>query len=282
MEKSIIHKETGSLWVWPFKIIMVWTDVHCKLYGCILISLISLFVFSVHADAWSSFSSASRQAVVVKTDNWTAHQGSLHFYERSSPEDDIRRPVGGAIPVVVGRNGLGWGVGLHTAADMDTPRDGGPEKREGDGRAPAGIFRLSSAFGYASPVKHAWIRLPYHEATPALRCVDDAQSRHYNRIVDTGLIKTDWKSDEEMRRGDAQYRLGIVVDHNANPVIPGRGSCIFMHIWKGSGAGTAGCTAMSRENMEILLRWLDPTANPVLIQLPAATYKQQRPLWRLP
>ncbi|HAJ27375.1 MAG TPA: hypothetical protein DCG53_09070 [Syntrophus sp. (in: bacteria)] len=261
---------------------MVRTDVCCQIYGGILISLISLFAFSVHADAWTSSSSAPRQAVVVNTDNWTAHQGSLHFYERSFPEDDIWRPVGGAIPVVVGRNGLGWGVGLHPAADMDTHRGGGPDKREGDGRAPAGIFRLSSAFGYAPPGKYPWIRLPYREATPALRCVDDVQSPHYNRIVDTSLIKADWKSNEEMRRGDEQYRWGVVVDHNASPVIPGRGSCIFMHIWKGSEAGTAGCTAMSQENMEILLRWLDPTANPVLIQLPAATYTQLRPLWGLP
>ena len=282
MEKSIIHKETGSLWVWPFKIRMVWTDVHCKLYGGILISLISFFVFSVHADAWTSSSSASLQAVVVKTDNWTARQGILHFYERSSSKDDIWRPVGGAIPVVVGRNGLGWGVGLHPAADMDTPREGGPEKREGDGRAPAGIFRLSSACGYAPAKEAGGIRMPYMQATPVLRCVDDAQSLHYNRIVDTSLIKADWKSDEEMHRGDGQYRWGVVVDHNANPVIPGRGSCIFMHVWKGSDAGTAGCTAMSQENMERLLRWLNSSANPVLIQLPAATYKQQRPLWRLP
>ena len=270
------------MWVWPFKVGMVWTDVYCKLYGGILISLISLFAFSVHAEAWTLSSSAPRQAVVVKTDNWTDHQGNLHFYERSSPKDDIWRPAGEAIPVVVGRNGLGWGVGVHSAADMDTHREAGPEKREGDGRAPAGIFRLSSAFGYAPPGKYPWIRLTYHEATPALRCVDDAQSRHYNRIVDTSLIKPDWKSDEEMRRGDAQYRLGIVVDHNANPVIPGRGSCIFIHIWKGSDTGTAGCTAMSQENMERLLRWLDPSASPILIQLPAATYEQLRPLWGLP
>lgn len=281
MEKSIIHKETGSLWVWPFKIRMVWTDVYCKLYGGILIFLLSLFAFSVHADAWTSSSSSPRQVVVVKTDNWTAYQGTLQLYERSSPKD-IWRPVGEAIPVVVGRNGLGWGIGLHRASNPKEPREGDPEKKEGDGRAPAGIFKLSSAFGYAPATQAAWIKLPYREATSSLRCVDDAKSRHYNRIIDTSLIKPEWKSAEEMRRADDQYRLGIVIDHNANPAIPGRGSCIFIHIRKGTEAGTAGCTAMSRENMERLLRWLDPTANPILIQLPTATYKQLRPLWGLP
>ncbi|MFA5182224.1 MAG: L,D-transpeptidase family protein [Syntrophales bacterium] len=220
--------------------------------------------------------SVHKQAVVVMPTDWTTPQGIMQRYERSSPKD-IWQPVGDVIPVVVGRNGLGWGIGLHPTVLPE-----GPEKREGDGRAPAGVFRLSSAFGYAPSAKYPWIRLPYRETTPALRCVDDVQSRHYNRIVDKSQIKPDWKSDEEMRRGDNQYRLGVVIDHNANPAIPGRGSCIFIHIWKESDTGTAGCTAMSQENMERLLRWLDPAANPIIVQLPAATYKQLRPLWVLP
>ena len=258
---------------------MVRTDSYCKLYGGIFITLFFLISFSVSANAWTS-SAALRQAVIVKTANWKDHQGSLQCYERSST-NETWKAVGGSIPVVVGRNGLGWGVGLHQA-DMDTPRDGGKEKREGDGRAPAGIFRLSSAFGYAPAKEAGEIKLPYTQAAPSLRCVDDTQSRHYNRIVDSALIKPDWKSAEEMRRMDDQYRMGIVVDHNTNPVIPGRGSCIFIHIWKGSDAGTAGCTAMSQENMERLLRWLDPSSNPVLIQLPEGTYRKLRTAWDLP
>jgi L,D-peptidoglycan transpeptidase YkuD (ErfK/YbiS/YcfS/YnhG family) len=190
--------------------------------------------------------------------------------------------VGEAIPVVVGRNGLGWGLGLHGATTMQADGDRGPEKKEGDGRAPAGIFKLSSAFGYAPTDQVSWSKLPYLEATTSQRCVNDARSPHYNRLVDTRLINPDWKSDEEMCRGDDQYRLGVVVDHNVNPVIPGRGSCIFIHIWAGPDIGTSGCTAMSQENMEGLLRWLDPAANPLLIQLPSATYQQFRSIWGLP
>jgi D-alanyl-D-alanine dipeptidase len=259
---------------------MVRTYIYCKLYGGILISLIFLISFSVPANAWTS-SSVSRQALVVKTANWKAHQGSLQCYERSST-NETWKAVGEAIPVVVGRNGLGWGVGLHPGADTEAPRDNGPEKREGDGRAPAGIFRLSSAFGYVPAKEASGIKMPYMQATPSLRCVDDAQSHYYNRIVDSALIKPDWKSAEEMRRVDDQYQLGIVVDHNANPVIPGRGSCIFIHIWKGPDAGTAGCTAMSQDNMERLLRWLDPSANPVLIQFPEGTCRKLQTAWDLP
>jgi len=263
------------LWVWLFKIRIVWTDIYCKLYWGILTSLIFLISFSVPADAWTS-SSTSRQVVVVKTANWKAHQGTLQCYERSSIKETWQA-VGDLVPVVAGRSGLGWGVGLHSANNSE-----GPQKWEGDGRAPAGVFRLSGAFGYALAKKAAGIKLPYTEATPSLRCVDDAQSPHYNRIVDSGLIKPDWKSAEEMRRPDDQYLLGIVVDHNVNPAIPGRGSCIFIHIWKGSDAGTAGCTAMSQENMERLLHWLDPSANPVLIQIPEDIYQKLQTAWDLP
>jgi len=217
-----------------------------------------------------------QQLVVVKTANWQAHQGTLQFYERS-PTKETWQAVGDAVPVAVGRNGLGWGVGLHPATALDDPK-----KQEGDGRAPAGVFRLSSAFGYAPATEAAGIKLPYMEATPSLRCIDDVQSAFYNRIVDRDLIRPDWKSAEEMRRPDDQYRLGIVVDHNTNPAIPGSGSCIFIHIWKGSDVGTAGCTAMSQENMERLLSWLDPSANPVLIQLPEGTYRKLRTAWNLP
>ena len=56
-------------------------------------------------------------------------------------------PSGEAIPAVVGRNGLAWGRGVRT----DLPA-GEPQKREGDGRAPAGIFKLGPAFGMVGTI----------------------------------------------------------------------------------------------------------------------------------
>ena len=101
-------------------------------------------------------------------------------------------------------------------------------------------------------------------------------------MVDARQIKADWRSYEIMRRQDDQYRLGIVVEHNADPVVPGQGSCIFLHVWAGSGIGTSGCTAMAAENLEEILHWLDPQAHPVLIQLPEAVYSHYRKSWALP
>jgi L,D-peptidoglycan transpeptidase YkuD (ErfK/YbiS/YcfS/YnhG family) len=218
----------------------------------------------------------SLQAIVVTATGWSSAQASLQGYERSHP-DRPWRAVGKKIPAAIGRHGLAWGTGLHPSA---SPKD--PVKREGDGRAPAGIFRLGMAFGYADLKAMSWVRLPYRQATPDLLCIDDPSSSFYNRIVDKRQGKTVWKSYEDMLRPDGQYRLGIVVEHNADPVVPGNGSCIFLHIWAGPGVGTSGCTAMAEEDLAALLRWLSPRANPVLVQLPEFVYSRHRKAWGLP
>jgi len=150
-----------------------------------------------------------------------------------------------------------------------------PVKREGDGKAPAGIFRLASMFGYAPQPPAGW-RMPYVSLTPSSECVDDSKSKFYNRVIDRAIVSSDWNSSEQMLRTDKRYRWGIVVSHNANPAIPGRGSCIFMHIWGGPGEATVGCTAMQREQIESVLSWLDRTRLPLLIQLPSPQYNKLR------
>ena len=227
--------------------------------------------------AATTWASTSRQAVVVLSSSWEASSAVLMRYERER-SGLAWSPVGEPIPVVIGRSGLGWGAGVHP----NGVRDGEPVKKEGDGRAPAGIFRLSAAFGSASPEAMAWVRLPYLQATANLLCVDDPFSRHYNRIVDAAQKASDWKSHEAMLRADGLYRLGVVVDHNADPVVPGGGSCIFLHIWLAPDKGTSGCTAMTEKNLETLIRWLDPAARPFLIQLPEAVYRQRQQEWGLP
>jgi D-alanyl-D-alanine dipeptidase len=181
------------------------------------------------------------------------------------------------LPAITGKKGLAWGRGLHPA-----PGASAPQKREGDGKAPAGIFRLGPAFGYEPGGSLPGMALAYRQMGQASRCVDDVASVHYNRLVEEGNVTRDWNSSEDMRRSDGQYRLGVVVDHNADPVAPGYGSCIFLHIWKGSASGTAGCTAVSDGDMETILRQLRPEANPLLIQLPRGKYERLRAPWGLP
>ncbi|MCA1623002.1 MAG: hypothetical protein LC778_04245 [Acidobacteria bacterium] len=173
---------------------------------------------------------------------------------------------------------MAWGAGLH-----ELPSDTGKVllKTEGDGKAPAGIFDLTFAFG--SMAKLDSVKLPYTQLLGTTECVDDVNSKGYNRIVENNKVQViDWASSEKMLAVGAQYDLGVFVGHNSNPPQAGGGSCIFLHIWKDSKTGTAGCTAMARENIEKLLQRLDANKNPLLIQIPENTYRQFQTKWKLP
>ncbi len=219
----------------------------------------------------------ARQMIVSTTADWDAVDATLQRYERAAPGQPWQA-VGEPIPAAVGRTGLAWGIGIHP----DPPIQG-PAKREGDGKAPAGIYRLSSAFGYAPAAEVGWIRMPYVQSTPSIECVDDSRSRYYNRRVDRDTVAwPDWSSHEEMRRHDVLYEWGVWVDHNSDRPRPMGGSCIFLHVWADPGVATSGCTAMAESDLREVLAWLDPRARPVLVQLPASAYDGLRGAWALP
>lgn len=202
--------------------------------------------------------------MVVSAD-WGAVDALLQRWQRD--RDGAWSPVGAPMAATLGRSGLAWGLGLHRVA-------AGPVKREGDGRAPAGVFSIGPAFGYASrpPGGVTW---PYRAADARDYFVDDVASPDYNRwrrIPDgeDNAPELRWASCERMRRDDHVYEVGAVVEHN-DACVPGAGSAIFLHVWDRPGAPTAGCTALSKQDVTTLLRWLDPAAAPVLVQAPAAT-----------
>ncbi len=222
---------------------------------------------------------ASRQLLAVVAPHWGSTAGRLRRFAREHV-DAGWRPVGPALPVSLGRSGLAWGRGRHPL-----PGGAGRVKREGDGRSPAGVFAISALFGAAapdSPLAGA-ARLPYLTATAGLKAIDDPASAHYNRIVDqTAVAQPDWASCEDMLRDDGRYAVGAVIAHNADPPLPGAGSCIFLHVWAGAGAPTAGCTALALADMRALAGWLDGAAAPLLVQLPRAEYECRRADWGLP
>lgn len=193
----------------------------------------------------------SRQILLVVADDFDATKGKLSCIEDG-------RVVCEGIDVVLGRKGLGWGRGV-----VEIPHERGePVKKEGDGRAPAGIFVLMYIFGYDElSTKY---KMPYLHATKELKCVDDVTSPLYNRIVHS---PKDAKSFEEMRREDGLYRLGVVIGHNQEAK-KGAGSCVFLHVWRGRESATAGCTAMSYEDIQKIAAWLDVAKEPLLIQIP--------------
>jgi len=225
--------------------------------------------------------------IVVTTANWNTVAGRLQRFERATTHENWR-PVGEPISIVVGKNGLGWGIGVVVTDDSNVRVASDPVKREGDGKSPAGVFALGTAFGFASQPLPG-LKMPYLNLTPSIECVDDPGSKYYNRIVDRSVIAPNWNSSEHMRNVGESYRWGIVVDHNgtvtednANPPTPGGGSCVFLHIWHSHDRGTVGCTAMSQIDLESLLTWLDPVRKPLLVQLPELTYERLIHRWMLP
>ena len=229
---------------------------------------------STEAAQWAE----AGQLVLVTTADWDATGGELRRFERAG---DGWRQVGDAAPITLGRTGTAWGIGLHAA------RSDGPVKREGDGKAPAGVFAIGTAFGYAAGVRTG---LPYRAMTANDWCIDVPASPMYNRIVDRSVAKAAGldKSTEPMRldihgkHGDQRYREGFVIEHNADGRVPNGGSCIFAHLWGQPGQATAGCTAMAADNMTPLLAWLDARKHPVFVLLPAAQYATLQHDWNLP
>jgi L,D-peptidoglycan transpeptidase YkuD (ErfK/YbiS/YcfS/YnhG family) len=217
----------------------------------------------------------TRQCLVVTAPGWDSTTGILRAFER--PRTGEWKPVGEAVPVVLGKKGLGWGTGF-----LQPPITDGPRKKEGDNKVPAGIFHLGPAFGYAAAEQASWIKLRYVCLTKNTEGVDDPRSRYYNQLVDRSKIaRVDWQTSEKMLRADNLYKWGLVVAHNPSAT-PGAGSCIFLHIWRNSSAATVGCTAMPERNLVKLLHWLDPAAHPILIQMPQKQYAAVQAKLQLP
>lgn len=217
------------------------------------------------------------QLVLVTSADWNATSAELRRFDRV---DGRWVQVGDAAPVLLGRSGSAWGVGLSRA------RTDGPAKREGDGRAPAGVFAIGTAFGYASRVQTG---LAYQAMTANDWCIDVPDSAYYNRIVDRIVVKAPLldQSSEPMRRdihadGDQRYREGFVIEHNVDGRVRRGGSCIFAHLWKDPQTATAGCTAMAPDSMDALLAWLDKRRHPVFVLLPLPQYLALKSDWNLP
>lgn len=199
-----------------------------------------------------------RQFLLVTAPQANRPQARLQRYEKV---DGRWRPAGASIPVVLGRNGLAWGLG-----EAQPPADG-RLKKEGDNCAPAGVYQITQLWlrkGIAAPPPGGFSA---HRIQSDTVGVDDPKSKYYNRILRSSEVaERDWDSWEKMDIPD--YDRVLVVSHNLEKPIPGRGSCIFIHRWERADTPTAGCTAMDEKDLVELIRWLQPEGKPRLVQLP--------------
>lgn len=128
------------------------------------------------------------------------------------------------------------------------------DKREGDGATPVGCFVLRRVLYRPDRVTAPVTRLPCAPIAPDDGWCDAPDDPAYNRMVRLPYPA----SAERLWRDDHLYDVVVVLGHNDDPVVPGAGSAIFMHLAREDGGPTEGCIGLARETLLALLAAAGP------------------------
>jgi L,D-peptidoglycan transpeptidase YkuD (ErfK/YbiS/YcfS/YnhG family) len=139
-------------------------------------------------------------------------------------------------------------------------------RHEGDHATPIGVFDFGRVM-YGTNPNPGGLHYPYHQ----LQCGDwwdeDPYSAQYNRFVHVPCGTTPsfagW-SEALWTEGNA-YPYLAVIQFNMHPVAYGDdapGAGIFLHSWMGT--ATEGCIALPESRLLDILRWLKPSAHPMI------------------
>lgn len=207
-------------------------------------------VIDPYADRLSSIPGIrdSQQVLLVVADDTDAYKAKVHAYEKI---DGTWQPAFNVMDAVLGSRGLAY------------------SKKEGDRKSPIGVFKLERCFGR---VENPGTKLSYTQFFQNDFWVDDSNSELYNTFQ-KGPPNGRWSSAEDLFAVGDRYKFFAVVEYNTVNPLPEAGSAIFLHIWKSQDSPTAGCTALSEENLLEIIRWLNPAQKPVLAQFPAKDLK---------
>jgi L,D-peptidoglycan transpeptidase YkuD (ErfK/YbiS/YcfS/YnhG family) len=148
--------------------------------------------------------------------------------------DGMARGFGLCLPCTVGKGGIGQ------------------KGREGDNVTPTGIWGLEAVFYRPDRITLPVTTLPCQPVTPWCGWCDAPQDAAYNHYV----VQPCPVSHERLWREDGAYDVLVVVNYNRQPVIPGKGSAIFLHCLNPENRPTAGCVAFARNDLLGLLAHL--------------------------
>jgi L,D-peptidoglycan transpeptidase YkuD (ErfK/YbiS/YcfS/YnhG family) len=124
------------------------------------------------------------------------------------------------------------------------------DKREGDGATPVGCFTLRRVLYRPDRMTPPETKLPVTPIDPIDGWCDAPDDPAYNRPVRLPHPT----SHEEMWRPDGLYDVVVVIGHNDDPIVPGMGSAVFMHVAKPDYEPTAGCVALALPDLLALLK----------------------------
>lgn len=123
------------------------------------------------------------------------------------------------------------------------------QKHEGDGATPRGAFAMRQVLYRPDREAAPRTALPRQAIDPEDGWCDAPGDAAYNRPV---LLPYP-ASAETLWRADGLYDLVVILGHNDDPVVPGQGSAIFLHLATADFAPTAGCVALARADLLTVL-----------------------------
>ena len=128
------------------------------------------------------------------------------------------------------------------------------DKREGDGGTPGGTWPMREVLFRGDRLGEIVTPLPARELDPEDGWCDDPADPAYNRMV-----RLPYRAHcEELWLVDRVYDVIVPLGYNDDPVLPGRGSAIFLHVARPDFAPTAGCVALALGDLLMLLRAAAP------------------------
>jgi len=216
---------------------------------------------------------ASLQLILVTASGWGDSAGQVQRYRRALAGSAWEK-IGSPSPCVLGKAGL-------DAAESVPGRAGTwPEKKDGDGKTPAGIFAPAQAFGFksAAQAKDMGLKLPYAEVGDSLICVSDPKSPQFGKLATPGAARTP-RGVNLAKAGEAN-KWGLLLGAFDQGQAPG--PCLFVHLWDEPGKATGGDIGCHEARMLELLAWLDPSASPAVAIVPVSELDAVRAAWGLP
>ncbi|MGD0743496.1 MAG: L,D-transpeptidase family protein [Acidimicrobiales bacterium] len=193
----------------------------------------------------------ARQLVVVDAPSISSTTATATLWQRSGR---CFARVGGPWPAW-----LGWhGLSSHHL--------------EGDGTTPIGTFGLGPEMYGIAPDPGLAYR--YHRLVCGDWWDEDPATPDYNRFVHVpcGVRPPFGGGSEALWTETTAYRYFAVIEYNSAPIVPGRGSAIFLHV--STGGTTNGCVSLGEPELVHTLRWLRPTQHPLVVIGTATTLRE--------
>ena len=126
-------------------------------------------------------------------------------------------------------------------------------KIEGDHKTPVGEFKFKKIYYRKDRLGEMLFKIPFAIIEENDGWCDDPKSKLYNQHIQFPFDA----SAERLFRDDDLYDIICVLNYNTNPIVPGKGSAIFLHICKPNFAGTEGCVAIEKKNILKLVNLID-------------------------